>query len=617
MAATLIVSTKFHAMDVAGNDLAAGKVFTYSAGTLTPLATFTDQSGGSPNTNPVILDSTGRASIWLTPGVAYRIIVKDTNGVTMPDGDVDNITAPDVGFAAFVVQLATSIGSTLVGWIQAGAGAVLRTISDRLRDTVHVTDYMTAGQIADVRSGSLTLDVTAAVQAAHDALPAKGGTIRVLGACRLASTVTITKPVMFVGEGQAAVQPVTQTGFVTSNATSDMFQVGANGVTFRDLTFSASVTRTAGWMINFNSGTGNNNVHVRDCSFSNYLHGINFSGSGSGYSTVSNISLVTTTSGGIGIQYATTAPCVDAIVDNVNISGPVAGMSAGISLVNVGDITINRVSTVQCASGLQLIPGNGQAIQLAIVANSIFDSGVSYGIQSDPAAGGHVRLLKIINTWACTNAYGIILSPSNTGTTDRVEIVNCTTSNNVTGAGVYVGASPAVSNVLIQGGSSSQNADGVRVIAGANNVTINGIKCGPCGQFTGNTGYGINLTAGVSTNVSILGGTDVSGNTTGTIFDGSTGAGKIYRDIVGWGYASATFDPPNLAAAAISTTTITVAGAIQGDMATPSFSNALQGILLTAEISAANTATLRFQNQTVGALDLASGALRVVIERRT
>ena len=93
MSATLFTSSKYSTTDAAGLPLAFGLVYTYAAGSLTPQATYTSQSGVSPNTNPVVLDASGRANIWLGP-YAYRFIVKSAAGVLMPDGDNDNITNP-------------------------------------------------------------------------------------------------------------------------------------------------------------------------------------------------------------------------------------------------------------------------------------------------------------------------------------------------------------------------------------------------------------------------------------------------------------------------------------------------------------------------------------------
>jgi hypothetical protein len=78
---------------------------------------------------------------------------------------------------------------------------------------------------------------------------------------------------------------------------------------------------------------------------------------------------------------------------------------------------------------------------------------------------------------------------------------------------------------------------------------------------------------------------------------------------------SATFDPSNLADGAGETTTVTVTGAALGDYAQASFSLNLQGITVTAWVSAADTVSVRFQNESGGALDLASGTLRARVTK--
>lgn len=73
---------------------------------------------------------------------------------------------------------------------------------------------------------------------------------------------------------------------------------------------------------------------------------------------------------------------------------------------------------------------------------------------------------------------------------------------------------------------------------------------------------------------------------------------------------SATYDPPSLASGAEASTTVTVTGAALGDFAIASFSLSTQAIKLTAQVTAANTVTVNFHNQTGGTIDLASGTLR-------
>jgi hypothetical protein len=73
---------------------------------------------------------------------------------------------------------------------------------------------------------------------------------------------------------------------------------------------------------------------------------------------------------------------------------------------------------------------------------------------------------------------------------------------------------------------------------------------------------------------------------------------------------SATFNPGNLIDGDGETTTVTVTGAALGDYAEASFSLDLQGIAITAWVSAADTVSVRFQNETGGTIDLGSGTLR-------
>lgn len=64
-----------------GNVLSAGKVFTYAAGTSTPVALFTDSAGLVPAANPIILDAAGRAQVYADG--AYKFIVKDSADATV------------------------------------------------------------------------------------------------------------------------------------------------------------------------------------------------------------------------------------------------------------------------------------------------------------------------------------------------------------------------------------------------------------------------------------------------------------------------------------------------------------------------------------------------------
>jgi hypothetical protein len=77
----------------------------------------------------------------------------------------------------------------------------------------------------------------------------------------------------------------------------------------------------------------------------------------------------------------------------------------------------------------------------------------------------------------------------------------------------------------------------------------------------------------------------------------------------------ATYDPPSLADGIGATTTVAVTDAALGDFAEASFSLDLQGITVTAWVSSAGVVSVRFQNETGGLLDLASGTLRATVRK--
>lgn len=96
-----------------GAPLAGGLVYTYASGTTTPLGTFTDEGGLTPNANPIVLDAYGYADIWLGD-TAYKFIVNDANDVLVREVDP-------------VQSLAAQIAAAIV---TAGALAVVNNLSD-------------------------------------------------------------------------------------------------------------------------------------------------------------------------------------------------------------------------------------------------------------------------------------------------------------------------------------------------------------------------------------------------------------------------------------------------------------------------------------------------------
>ena len=81
--------------DSNGDPLSGGLLYVYTAGTTTPVTTWTSNSGAVANTNPIVLDSAGRTpnEIWLNSGVTYKFVLKTSTGTLI--GTYDNIPAID------------------------------------------------------------------------------------------------------------------------------------------------------------------------------------------------------------------------------------------------------------------------------------------------------------------------------------------------------------------------------------------------------------------------------------------------------------------------------------------------------------------------------------------
>jgi hypothetical protein len=85
--------------DSSGNLLSGGKLFTYAAGTTTKLNTYTDNTGSTPNTNPIILNARGEAAIWIPPGIGFKFVLSpstDTDPPTNPFWTSDQVFVPPV-----------------------------------------------------------------------------------------------------------------------------------------------------------------------------------------------------------------------------------------------------------------------------------------------------------------------------------------------------------------------------------------------------------------------------------------------------------------------------------------------------------------------------------------
>ena len=82
-----------------GQPLVGGKLYTYAAGTTTAQPTYSDANGSFANTNPVVLDANGQATVYLGNFV-YKFVLQDMYGATL--WTVDNVSAVTITSASSI-----------------------------------------------------------------------------------------------------------------------------------------------------------------------------------------------------------------------------------------------------------------------------------------------------------------------------------------------------------------------------------------------------------------------------------------------------------------------------------------------------------------------------------
>lgn len=134
--ATLYTPHFIQFFDDDGEPLAGGKLYTYAAGTSTPKDTYTDAGGGTANANPVVLDASGCAVIFLSG--SYKFYLTDANDVAVgPNGGItDNVSAFATSISGGVSDITSDYTDTAVA---VGDSFIFADVSDSdntKRDTI-------------------------------------------------------------------------------------------------------------------------------------------------------------------------------------------------------------------------------------------------------------------------------------------------------------------------------------------------------------------------------------------------------------------------------------------------------------------------------------------------
>jgi hypothetical protein len=146
--AVLAPQPKAQFFDANGSPLVGGKVYTYAAGTTTPLQTYTDESGVTPNTNPVILDSRGECNLWFSNASSYKVVLESATGTLQ--WTVDNIST----YGTLASQNSNNVAIT--GGTITGVTLTVNVIGDVSGNAGTVTNGVYLDAVQTVTNKTLT-----------------------------------------------------------------------------------------------------------------------------------------------------------------------------------------------------------------------------------------------------------------------------------------------------------------------------------------------------------------------------------------------------------------------------------------------------------------------------
>lgn len=209
-----------------GAPAASYRLCTFEAGTSTLANTYTTAALNVANANPLVLDSAGRGTVFLTPGSSYKFILKDTTTTTcVPDTgstiwSVDNVQS--VPGSASAVDVSGTAGESIAAgdavFLSNGTGGLTtgqwyKTDADLTYKSVYASmigmapNAVVSGAVGSFRISGAVTTTGLSAGAAYFAGATAGAVVTTppTNAIRLGQAASAT--VMIVGDVAAPVAP--------------------------------------------------------------------------------------------------------------------------------------------------------------------------------------------------------------------------------------------------------------------------------------------------------------------------------------------------------------------------------------------------------------------------
>jgi len=447
--------------------------------------------------------------------------VTATNVQDAVDQTIDKITS-DNG------ALASSTGSSLVGYKEGATSSVLRTVQSKLQETVSVKDF---GAV-----GNGTTDDTAAIQAAITAaINAGGGKVYLpAGNYLISSTLNITgNDITIVGDGM-------NTTLITCNfAAGDIISIQNTSTIFcsniqiTQLGITSTITKTSGAAI---AARGGHNLKLSYITLNSNLYtGFQFdAGAGNQFLFYLNDFEINSGSA-FGIVVGLEGNGYTNLVADLFINrGSIANCGAGIGLFNASGVYLKDIDCIVNDKDVYICPTTGNFVQ-ALWADTVLGDSANKSGWSLVSNGGAILDVNLSNIWASTcgrsniagDNHGIRIDAPSSGLVSNISITSPRCIGNY-GHGIYVGGGEyiTITNPQCSGNSNLSTQtnvySGIYFTGNLSDFNVIGGACGNNGIYASANcqKYGIVVGNGGSTNFSIIG-VDVTNNLTGGIYDGS------------------------------------------------------------------------------------------------
>jgi len=165
--------------DANGNPLSGGSITTFAAGTSTQITTYTESTGTTSQTNPIVLNASGLPAnpLWLPAGQAVKLVIKDSGGVTLRT--LDNVQGindpayttsqtewtPYTGTVTYITATSFSVAGDQTGIFQVNRRVKTTNTGGTRYSTVTASSYSAGSGLTTITvvndSGSLDTGLSA------------------------------------------------------------------------------------------------------------------------------------------------------------------------------------------------------------------------------------------------------------------------------------------------------------------------------------------------------------------------------------------------------------------------------------------------------------------------